>query len=63
VRRRALRSAAVAAGSPAGALHRVHVLALDALLTDWHGQGPLHLPGPVSASRACDRLSLHTPRH
>jgi len=22
-----------------------HVAAVDALVTDWHGQGPAHLPG------------------
>ncbi|WP_298461833.1 tRNA lysidine(34) synthetase TilS [uncultured Cellulomonas sp.] len=61
VRRRTLRAAAVAAGAPAGALRREHVLALDALLTDWHGQGPLHLPRDVLGSRVCGRLRLHTP--
>ncbi|MDC7123659.1 TilS substrate-binding domain-containing protein, partial [Cellulomonas fimi] len=58
VRRRALRAAAVRAGCPAGALNRGHVLAVDALLTDWHGQGPVPLPGGVAASRACGRLLL-----
>ena len=41
-----------------GALHRVHVLAVDALVTDWHGQGPVALPGGVAARRACGRLAL-----
>lgn len=58
VRRRALRVAAVRAGCPAGALNRGHVLAVDALLTDWHGQGPLPLPGGVVAARSCGRLLL-----
>ncbi|GCE76667.1 TilS substrate-binding domain-containing protein [Cellulomonas biazotea] len=58
VRRRALRLAAVQAGCPAGSLHRVHVLALDALVVDWHGQGPVDLPGGVAARRACGRLFL-----
>ena len=58
VRRRALRAAARAAGSPAGALGRRHVLALDALVTRWRGQGPVHLPGGVGARRACGRLVL-----
>jgi tRNA(Ile)-lysidine synthase len=58
VRRAALRAAAVAAGSSPGALGRVHVLALDALVVDWHGQGPVHLPGPVEGSRRCGRLYL-----
>jgi tRNA(Ile)-lysidine synthase len=58
VRGRVLRQAALAAGSPAGALAAGHVESLDALLTRWHGQGPVDLPGGVSASRACDRLTL-----
>jgi tRNA(Ile)-lysidine synthase len=58
LRTRALRTAAVAAGCPAGALLRVHVQALDALVTRWHGQGPVDLPGGVAARRACGRLAL-----
>ncbi|MEP7765901.1 tRNA lysidine(34) synthetase TilS [Sanguibacter sp. 25GB23B1] len=58
VRRRALRVAATTAGSPAGALTRTHVLELDRLLTAWHGQGPLHLPGGVLAGRDCGTLVL-----
>lgn len=61
LRTRALRLAAVEAGCPPGALTRGHVLALSALVTDWHGQGPLHLPGPTGASRSCGRLALWTP--
>ncbi|WP_421742187.1 tRNA lysidine(34) synthetase TilS [Cellulomonas sp.] len=58
LRTRALRTAAIAAGSPAGALLRVHVLAVDALVTDWHGQGAVDLPGGVAARRSCGRLAL-----
>jgi len=58
LRTRALRAAAIAAGSPAGALHRVHVQAVDALVTAWHGQGAVALPGAVAARRACGRLAL-----
>ena len=61
VRRRVLHDAAVRAGSPPGALARVHVLAVDALVTDWRGQGPVHLPGGRVASRACGRLYLGLP--
>lgn len=61
VRRRALRAAAVRAGSPSGSLARTHVLALDALVVGWHGQGPAHLPGRVVARRACGRLYLGRP--
>ncbi|MFS0706224.1 TilS substrate-binding domain-containing protein, partial [Cellulomonas sp. 179-A 9B4 NHS] len=56
--RRALHAAAVRAGVPAGSLARRHVLAVDALVTDWHGQGDAHLPGARAARRACGRLYL-----
>lgn len=58
VRTRALRRAALEAGCPAGGLARSHVLELDRLVTDWHGQGPIHLPGAVVGRRDCGRLVL-----
>jgi tRNA(Ile)-lysidine synthase len=58
VRRRSLLLAARQAGSPAGALGRRHVLAVDALVTRWRGQGAVHLPGGVVARRACGRVVL-----
>jgi tRNA(Ile)-lysidine synthase len=45
VRRRVLRLAALAAGSPASELFHEHVMAMDALITDWHGQRWVDLPG------------------
>jgi len=56
VRRRALLAALRAAGSPAGSLGRRHVLAVDALVVAWRGQGVVHLPGRVEAGRHCGRL-------
>ncbi len=56
VRRRALLAAARAAGAAPGALSRRHALALDALVTHWHGQGPVQLPGGVVARRGCGTL-------
>ncbi|ACQ78961.1 tRNA(Ile)-lysidine synthetase [Beutenbergia cavernae DSM 12333] len=58
VRRRALRRAALDAGSPAGDLAHVHVEALDALVTGYHGQAGVDLPGGRRAVRACGRLTL-----
>lgn len=52
VRRRVIRTAAVDAGCPATELFLTHVDAVDALLTDWHGQQWVDLPGPVRARRA-----------
>ena len=62
VRTRVLRRAAVAAGCPPTDLSAGHVAELDRLVTDWHGQGPLHLPGGVRAARVveggCGTLAL-----
>ncbi|MEV4470008.1 tRNA lysidine(34) synthetase TilS [Nonomuraea salmonea] len=51
VRRRMVRRAAIAAGAPSGALSATHVLAVDRLLTHWHGQKAVDLPGGLSAVR------------
>ena len=51
VRRRVLRLAALAAGAPASELFHEHVLAVDALLTDWRGQKWIDLPGHLRAVR------------
>lgn len=56
IRRRVLRAAAVAAGATDGELAAVHVAEVDRLVTDWHGQGPVSLPGGLVAERQCDRL-------
>jgi tRNA(Ile)-lysidine synthase len=51
IRSRVLRAAAVAAGAPAGETFHQHVVAVDALVTDWHGQKWVDLPGHVRAVR------------
>jgi tRNA(Ile)-lysidine synthase len=56
VRTRVLRSAALAAGCPAGALTAGHVARLEELITDWHGQRWIDLPGGVRASRRSGEL-------
>ncbi|MFD9128756.1 tRNA lysidine(34) synthetase TilS [Kitasatospora sp. NPDC059571] len=56
VRRRVLRRAALRAGCPAGDLFARHLESVDLLVTGWRGQGPLHLPGGVEASRRCGTL-------
>jgi tRNA(Ile)-lysidine synthetase-like protein len=56
LRTRALRAAAIAAGSPPTDLTAAHVAHLDGLITQWHGQGPLDLPGRVAAFRADGRI-------
>jgi tRNA(Ile)-lysidine synthase len=61
VRARVLRRAALDAGSPAGDLSAAHVAEVERLVTDWHGQGPLDLPGRVSVARRCGRLLFAKP--
>jgi tRNA(Ile)-lysidine synthase len=56
VRTRVLRLAAVRAGARDAELFHDHVRALDALLTDWHGQGPVDLPGHVRGVRRAGAL-------
>ena len=58
VRTRVLRRAAIDAGAPAGALTAAHVEAIERLVLDWHGQGPVSLPGGLVAERRYDRLQL-----
>jgi tRNA(Ile)-lysidine synthase len=51
IRTRVLRDAAIMAGCPHGALTAGHVAAIEALVTDWHGQRWVDLPGGVRARR------------
>jgi tRNA(Ile)-lysidine synthase len=58
LRTRVLKSAIYAAGAPAGSITADHVAAVEALVTNWHGQGALSLPGGVKVERISGRLSL-----
>ncbi len=58
LRTRVLRRAAIEAGCPPTDLTLGHVAALDALLTDWHGQGAVALPGGLAGVRWCDTLAF-----
>lgn len=60
VRTRVLRTLALEAGCPANDLTRDHVLAVEALVTDWHGQGPINLPGGVNCARRGGTLLFAT---
>ena len=61
IRSRILRSAIYAAGAPTGSISAEHVAAIEALVTSWHGQGALSLPGGVKVERISGRLSLSNP--
>lgn len=58
IRTRVIRQLAITNGCTINDLTRDHVLAIDALLTNWHGQGALNLPGAVSVERRHDRLNF-----
>ena len=51
IRRRVLRRTALDAGCPGTELFAVHVDAMDALVTDWHGQVGVDLPGGLRLTR------------
>ncbi len=58
IRSRVLRNAAIAAGCPAGSLTARHVAGLDALVTGWHGQRWIDLPGGIRGQRGYGKLLL-----
>ena len=58
IRTRVMRKAIYLAGAPSGSLTAEHIEAVEALVTDWKGQGPVSLPGGVTAARISGRLSL-----
>jgi tRNA(Ile)-lysidine synthase len=56
VRTRVLHAWARELGVPGAALSHRHIAALDALVVDWHGQGPTRLPGGIGVSRSAGAL-------
>lgn len=61
VRRRALRRYALAAGCPPNDLTAGHVDEIDKLVTAWHGQCGVDLPGHLTARRSAGLLELRSP--
>jgi tRNA(Ile)-lysidine synthase len=59
VRTRVIRRAIYAQGAPRGSISADHVSAVEALVTSWHGQGEVSLPGGVKVARISGRLSLY----
>jgi tRNA(Ile)-lysidine synthase len=58
IRSRVLRAAIYAAGAPSGTLSADHLSAVELLVTSWHGQGEVSVPGGVKVARISGRLSL-----
>jgi tRNA(Ile)-lysidine synthase len=58
LRKRALRAMAFRAGVPTGSLTFEHLTRMDALISDWKGQGGVALPGDLTFTRKSGRLSF-----
>jgi tRNA(Ile)-lysidine synthase len=58
VRMRVFRGVLLEVGVPGGDLRSSHLSDIDALVSDWKGQGEVHLPGSIGASRSCGRLLI-----
>ncbi|MDR1393272.1 MAG: tRNA lysidine(34) synthetase TilS [Bifidobacteriaceae bacterium] len=59
IRGRALRLAALTAGATPAALSAAHIARLEALTTNWHGQGEIALPGRITARRTYGKLVFY----
>jgi tRNA(Ile)-lysidine synthase len=60
IRTRVLRLAIYQAGAPSGSLSAEHINGAEALISDWHGQKELSLPGDVKLLRNSGRITLST---
>ena len=60
LRSRVLRRTALAAGADPSALTAAHLAEIDRLVTDWHGQLRIELPGGVACVRVGDCLAYVT---
>jgi tRNA(Ile)-lysidine synthase len=60
VRSRVLRHIALEAGADPSALSAAHLAELDRLVTDWHGQQRIELPGAIACTRVGDALTFAT---
>ncbi len=58
IRARVLRLAIYEAGAPEGSLSAGHLSPIEALITQYHGQGAVSLPGGVKVARISGRLWL-----
>jgi tRNA(Ile)-lysidine synthase len=60
IRTRVLRLAIYKAGAPTGSLTAEHIAAAEALISQWHGQKEVSLPGNVKVLRNSGRIVLST---
>ncbi|NNG37990.1 tRNA lysidine(34) synthetase TilS [Flexivirga sp. ID2601S] len=58
LRTRVWRSLLTTGGCPSAALGKVHLDGVDALVGQWRGQGPIHVPGALQVRRADGLIHL-----
>jgi tRNA(Ile)-lysidine synthase len=58
IRTRIIKNAIYGSGAPSGSISADHIAGVEALVTSWHGQGEISLPGGVKVRRISGRLSL-----
>lgn len=62
LRKRVWRELLRRAGSPAASLGKVHIDAVDALVTGWHGQQPIDIPGALQVRRGAGLIQVERRR-
>ena len=58
IRTRVLRLAIYNAGAPAGSLSAEHISGVESLISEWHGQKEVALPGNMKVLRNSGRIIL-----
>jgi tRNA(Ile)-lysidine synthase len=60
IRTRVIRAMMLSAGAPAASLANTHIEAVNQLVTNWHGQGEVALPGKLWASRSNNQIAIES---
>ncbi|MFZ9840585.1 MAG: tRNA lysidine(34) synthetase TilS [Candidatus Nanopelagicales bacterium] len=58
IRTRVIQLWLINAGVPSGSLHQIHIKTVDELVSNWHGQKEINLPGGFEVKRSSNRLSI-----
>lgn len=61
LRTRALRTAALVVGTPAGTLNFRHIEQIERLVTHWRGQQAINLPGSRTVARVTGKITFRAP--
>lgn len=58
IRTRVIQQWLIDANVPSGSLHQVHINTVDDLVSNWHGQKEINLPGGLKVKRTANRLTI-----